>query len=262
MGALTGVRPGPAGAQEPFGEQRQQGRFRAAAQPDRGVRGGARARGDVQPGAVRVARAGVGGVAVQALGTPGVEVAVRRRCAPLTGRHTWPPWVWPAKVGVVAVARRTGPARAGTARARRRRQARRLGRRRPGDRGEVVVLQVRVVHADEARCVVSPTSSRPERVGQVGPAALVEGRRAGPARAAWPCAMLRLPSSGSRYHSGLRSGGREVVVGTEDEHSRRVEQRPEPLDQGPDRVLVREVVTGVDHEVGLEVGQGARASAS
>src|SRR4029078_10393807 len=71
-GALTGVRRGSGGRRE----QGQQGRLRAAAHPERSVRRGARTRGDVQPGAVRITRPGVGGMAVQALGPPRVEVAV------------------------------------------------------------------------------------------------------------------------------------------------------------------------------------------
>ena len=46
----------------------------------------------------RVARRGVGRVAVQALGAAGVEVAVGDDARPVNGRHTWPPWVWPARV--------------------------------------------------------------------------------------------------------------------------------------------------------------------
>ena len=54
---------------------------------------------------------------------------------------------------------------------------------------------------------VSPTVSRAAGVGQVGPAASRRTRRAGPATGSLGVWVLRRPSSGKRYQSGLRSVG-------------------------------------------------------
>ena len=102
--------------------------------------------------------------------------------------------------------------------------------------------------------MVSPTVEPAARVGQVGPAASLEG-----GAEVLPGQLggvgVALAVVGEEVPQRVAQRRCEVVVGAEDEHPGQVEQPAEALDQRADRVLVREVVAGVDHEVGLEVGE-------
>ena len=129
-------------------------------------------------------------------------------------------------------------------------------RRGPGDRGEVVVA----AGAGRRRRRTRATSRRPRagarvlvRSGQprVGEAA----RRS--RHGSFGVSVLRRAVVGQEVAQRVAQRRREVVVGAEHEHARHVEQRPERVEHRRHRVEVREVVAGVDDEVGLELGERA-----
>ena len=172
LGALTGVRPGSAEAQEPFGSSVS--RVASGRQHSRiGAYGEVPAPAETcSQELLRLTRPGVGGVAVQALGTPGVEVAVGDDRALDRQAHL-------AAVGVAGEGQVVAVAGVLVEHP----QVRRVrdtdaqvdvGRCRAGHGVEVVVLQVRVVHAHEGDRGVADLEPA-GRVGQVGPAAVVEG---------------------------------------------------------------------------------------
>ena len=127
--------------------QREQGGLGSAGDADAGVRAGADARRDVQPGAARIAVARVRRVTVQALGASVVEVAVGRQRAH-EGKADLAAVGVPGDHDVVAFGGELVEHP----------QVRRVGVgdpdvgaevRRPGDQVEPVVAQVRVVDTDE-----------------------------------------------------------------------------------------------------------------
>ena len=117
--------------------------------------------------------------------------------APTTGRQTWPPWVCPARTA-------SYPSRGELVE---HPQVRRVGDAEPhvgagvgraGDRGEVVVVQVRVVDAGEGERQVAHLDVEPSAVGEVEPsrAAVKPSRRS--RHGSFGVWVLRVPSSGSR----------------------------------------------------------------
>ena len=230
------------------GDQVHQGGLRAAGDADLGVRRGAQAGRDVQPCRARVARLGAGRVPVQALGPGGLEVAVGGECPASRQAHL-------AAVGV------TGdhhvPAVAGEPV--QHPEVRRVGHRQPqvgvrrdggGDGVEVVEAQVRVVHAGE-RDVGALDRQPPRGVGEVQPAGPAELAAQQPPRHLRRADMA-LAAVRQQVRQGVAQGRLEVVVGAQDERPGHVEQVAERVEQHGHRVAVREVVAGVDHEVGPE----------
>ena len=121
------------------------------------------------------------------------------------------------------------------------------------DRAQVVVLQVRVVDADEGQVEPADLQSA-AGVGQVEPAVLGEGR----AQVA-PRQLRHVGVAGAvvgqHVAERVAQPRLEVVVGAVHEHAGHVEQRPERVGDEGDRALVGEVVAGVDHQVGAQRGE-------
>ena len=188
-------------------DQRQQGRLGTAGDPDPGVRAGADAGRDVQPGRPRVTRsrsrrdAGAGPWPAPARG--------RSWCvsAPTYGQAHL------AAVGVagddrvVAVARRTGPAPAGTARARPPSRTSASGSAGPATASRPVVARGAGRRRRRTRSVVSPTVSASRRLVRSSQPRLPE---AGPQLAPGQRRGVRVPLARCRAAgsaSGLRSVG-------------------------------------------------------
>ena len=223
------------------------GRERRGAQPGR----------HVQPDRVLAARlVGPGpGPAVHALGPAGVQVAVGHQGAPpghgAAGRRGC------ARRAPAAHRRRPWcPAPAGTARARRPGAGRRRGggapsgnrsRSRCGSSTPTIEISRPSATRDAAAVVQVHPAGVGEQPGQVARPA--GGSAAGRAAAGRPA---------SRYRAGFLQLGRDVVVGPHHERARGRQQRLERVGQRRHRVHVRPVVTGVDHQVRLEVGERAQ----
>ena len=224
------------------------------------VRRGAQTRADVQPGGVvrrgRVAAARGAGPPPAARRAPGRGPGrswsrARRSRAPAAGRRA---------CGRPAAARRrrqpSRPAPAGTARA---------GRRAAGRPavcagvrgGEPVVAQVRVVHADERSRTPADVERGPAVVRSTQPRVGQAVDQLLPSAAAMP-RDPRGRSSPQQVARRVLRARREVVVRAEHERHRAAPAAGPARRARPAPLAVRQVVAGVDDQVGLERGR-ARA---
>ena len=94
-------------------------------------------------------------------------------------------------------------------------------------------------------------------VGEVEPAGLDVGTlEVGPGQLR--LVDVPLAGVGQQVADRVAQGRHVVVVGAEHEDARPLQQRAERLGHDRHRLAVGQVVAGVDHEVGLEVGQPAQ----